>query len=925
MVGDLPAGISAREAEVLDAVGAHLSNAQIAGRLHISVRTVESHVSALLRKLGVADRRELATLAPAAAVRAGAVMPEPWTSFVGRERERAAVLAALGTSRLVTLVGPGGVGKTRLAMEAARGAATPFPSGCAFVDLVPVCEGFVVQEVASVLGVAEGPQQPLLAAVLEHLAPLRVLLLLDNCEHVLMETAAFADRVLAACPGVRVLATSRERLAVAGEHAVPVPPLSVVAGACRETGSEAAALFTERARAVDPGFVAASGVDELCARLEGVPLAIELAAARCASLGVAGLLAAVDDYLRLLAGGRGADPRHHSLRAVIGWSHDLLDDQEREMFRGLGVFAGGFDLSAACAISHAATRGQFADLVGRLTDKSLLATAPGTGRWQMLATVRAYALEQLTMSGDEPSARERHLRWAAETAADIERRVRSGEPDQASWRPGFDAVAGDLRAALSGDVGGRLGEVRYALARSLGQLAYSCRYLAEARGHFARAAQLAPGAGQAAEDLLTQARVAAAEGRGELAFELLLASAGEARTADDDRARSEALAEAVTIAHRISGTFADPVTRSRLSELLAEALQIAPDADPDLAAQLAAAVAWNAGEETSTPDLRLAEAALAAARSAGDAVLISSCLDATAEAERAVGRYQRASQLSAERHRLVGGLSRHDIRAGYEISDSRSITLTVAAGDLPGALSMADPATSDPLVADQPMTLFRRVIPLTLRGEFDAALADVAGMWESWLRAGSSAGHWMAPAAYAAGLIHDLRGDNDSAGEWRDRAVRLAAGLCDKRTDFFAAFADARVALHRGQHDQAARAFAALSIGERPWYETARHWDYDAYAWALAAEAAVAASLPGASRLLASVAPTGRENLWAAACLSRANGRLHQDRAALDESLVGWERIGSRFERACTQLLIPELAAEGQAQLHALGCPMPAP
>src|SRR5215467_16258121 len=390
--------MSAREAQVLDAVGAHLSNAQIAGRLHISVRTVESHVSALLRKFDVADRRELAALAPAAGFRAAATgLPSPWTSFVGRKGERASVLAALGESRLVTLIGPGGVGKTRLALEVARGAASLFPSGCAFTDLVPAGEGFVAQAVASVLGVSEGPQQPLLAAVLEHLAPCRLLLVLDNCEHVLAEVAGFIDRLLAACPGVRVLATSRERLAVAGEHAVPVPPLSLVAGPGAEACSEAAALFTDQASAAAPGFVVSRGVDELCQRLEGVPLAIELAAARCASLGVAGLLAAVDDHLRLLTGGRGADPRHHSLRAVIGWSHDLLDDAERAMFRDLGAFAGGFDLDAACAISHA-TRGQVADLVGRLTDKSLLASAPGGGRWQMLDTVRAYALEQLAMS-----------------------------------------------------------------------------------------------------------------------------------------------------------------------------------------------------------------------------------------------------------------------------------------------------------------------------------------------------------------------------------------------------------------------------------------------------------------------------------------------------------------------------------------------
>ena len=141
---------------------------------------------------------------------------------------------------------------------------------------------------------------------------------------------------------------------------------------------------------MDSGFIAAAAVDELCARLEGMPLAIELAAARSASLGLDGLLAGLDDYLRLLAGGRGADPRHHSLRAVIGWSHDLLDDAERAMFRHLGVFAGGFDLDAACAISADGTRGAVADLIGRLADKSLLVAAhgSGSGRWRMLDTVR---------------------------------------------------------------------------------------------------------------------------------------------------------------------------------------------------------------------------------------------------------------------------------------------------------------------------------------------------------------------------------------------------------------------------------------------------------------------------------------------------------------------------------------------------------
>jgi predicted ATPase len=323
--------------------------------------------------------------------------------------------------------------------------------------------------------------------------------------------AAFTERVLAACPCVRVLATSRERLAVTGEHLVTVPPLSLIADMDGgEAGSEAAVLFTDRARAVGTDFNPAVAVDELCARLEGMPLAIELAAARSASLGLDGLLAGLDDYLRLLAGGRGADPRHSSLRAVISWSHDLLDDAERTMYRRLGVFAGGFDLDAACAISGDAGRAAVADLVGRLADKSLLVAAPGGGRWRMLDTVRAYALEQLAASGEEQAVRDRHLAWAAETAAALEHRTRAAtELAQAEWRPDFDAVVDDLRAAVSRDTGPGPDGTRHRLARRLGQLAYSRRYLAEARGHFELAAALATSDGQAAADLLAQARVAA--------------------------------------------------------------------------------------------------------------------------------------------------------------------------------------------------------------------------------------------------------------------------------------------------------------------------------------------------------------------------------------------------------------------------------
>jgi hypothetical protein len=543
----------------------------------------------------------------------------------------------------------------------------------------------------------------------------------------------------------------------------------------------------------------------------------------------------------------------------------------------------------------------------------------------MLGTVRAYALEQLAASGEEPAVRELHLRWAAETAAALEQRARAaGGSVQAGLRLGFDAVADDLRAALGPGTGPGPDGVRHRLARSLGHLAYSRQYLAEARGHFERAAGLAPGDGQAAADLLTQARVAAAEGRGDLAFDLLLASVGRAKTAGDNRARSTALAEAVTVAHRISGTFKHKVPLSRLRDLLTEAARSAPADDPVVAAQLAAAAAWNAGEGKAAPDPQLAAAALAAARRAGDPVLISGGLDAAAEAERAAGKYQEARRLAAERHALISRLSRDDVHAGYEISDSSSITVAVAAGDLPGALFMADLAAGNPIAADQPMTLFRRVIALALQGDFDAAIAEATAMWEAWLRTGAPPANWMAPAAYAGVLVYGLRGDSDGERDWRSRAAELAAGQTSRNMAAFAAFADSRVALHHGRYDQAATALAGLGIGEQPWYDS-QHWYYDAYAWAIAAEAAVIAALPDAAERLAAAAPVAQENLWAAACLARANGRLHDDHASLEESLAGWQRIGSRFERACTLLLMPDRAAQGQAELDALGCPPPAP
>src|SRR5688500_15264331 len=423
MAGVHPVEVSDREAEVLAAVGAHLSNAQIAGRLHLSVRTVEGHVSSLLRKYGVADRKELAALAgpDAGPPPPGGVagLPAARTSCVGRTAERAGVLAALAEHRLVTLTGPGGVGKTRLAVVVAEAAGPAFPFGGAFVDLVPARADSVPQAVAAALGVGEGPQRPLEAAIAGRLARGRSLLVLDNCEHVVDAAAGFVERLLAACPSVTVLVTSRERLAVPGERVVALRPLPL--------GSDAERLFADRAVApVDPGAVA-----DLCARLDGLPLAIELAAARSAALGGPGLPTGLADYLRRLVGGRGQEARHRSLRAVIGWSHDLLDVEERALFRRLAAFAGGFDLPAAAAVGGVELP-VAADVLGRLVDKSLVVHEKG--QWRLRATIRAVALDRLREAGETADVQGRYRQWAVERAAAL------AKPGGEEWRAEVDAV-----------------------------------------------------------------------------------------------------------------------------------------------------------------------------------------------------------------------------------------------------------------------------------------------------------------------------------------------------------------------------------------------------------------------------------------------------------------------------------------------------
>src|SRR5262249_15568054 len=303
------------------------------------------------------------------------------------------------------------------AIEAAQATGSSLPSRRIFIDLIPVRDGAVAQAVAAALGVSERRRESLAEAIAARIGDSRLLLILDNCEHVIDAAAAFTDHVLSACPGARILATSRERLGLRGERTVRLGPLPL--------GSDAETLFTDRAWVADPEIaVDEATVAEICARLDGLPTAIELAAARIPTLGAAGVLAGLDDSLRLLAGGRGADPRHHSLRALTGWSYDLLDDEQRRFFRHLAVFTGRFTLTATMAVASAGDRAKVADLLGRLAGKRLGAHQPDTpGSWRLLDTVRAFATDQLRANREETQALQRHRAWYAAATPELEKGI----------------------------------------------------------------------------------------------------------------------------------------------------------------------------------------------------------------------------------------------------------------------------------------------------------------------------------------------------------------------------------------------------------------------------------------------------------------------------------------------------------------------
>jgi predicted ATPase/class 3 adenylate cyclase/Tfp pilus assembly protein PilF len=500
-------------------------------------------------------------------------LPIQLTRFIGREAEMATVRRLLSETRLLTLTGTGGCGKTRLALQVAAELVDEYPDGVWLIELATLVSGELVpQSVAMALGVREEPGRPITGTLIDVLRPKRMLLILDNCEHLIDACAAFVDALLRACPGIVVLATGREALGIIGETVSRVPSLSLPperpttegkgalgAPAPRTGGGadalavsalgqgwrpsdgaapnafpnrerraerrerapvieqflryEAVRLFHDRAGQSLPGFTLTPQnvgiVAQMCRQLDGIPLAIELAAARVKLLSVEQIAARLDDRFRLLtAGNRAALPRHQTLRAAIDWSHELLSEPERVLLRRLSVFVGGFSLEAAEAVcaqedrpttnderptdqalldvgrwSLVVGRYEVLDLLGQLVDKSLVLTetvdATEAVRYRLLETIRQYAAEHLRRAGEEATTRGRHRDWFLALAEQAEPHLTG--PEQARWLERLEREHENLRAALDWSAETGDGAAGLRLARALWQFWWVRGYLAEGR------------------------------------------------------------------------------------------------------------------------------------------------------------------------------------------------------------------------------------------------------------------------------------------------------------------------------------------------------------------------------------------------------------------------------------------------------------
>ncbi len=898
---------------MLERVAEHLTNAEIGARLFISIRTVESHVSSLLRKLGAQDRRALVRIAASmekASAAHGASgtqangtarWPSPLTAFIGRAAERAALTDALGSHRLVTAVGPGGVGKTRLAQVVAADMADRYADGAWYVDLVPVTDQAMVSPaLAAALGLGEQQGRSPEDTVLAWLTDRDVLLVLDNCEHLASGVVLLLERLLASCPRLVVLATSRARLQVPYEWVFTVPGLS----ASDDDGGAGDAVALFLARAMSSGSSPAAAADHgriaaICRGLDGMALAIELAAARLPALGLDGLEAGLTDRLRLLAGGSRIDDRHRSLRSALDWSFALLDRPDQAVLRLVSVFAGPFTAHDAATLATGWSTVPASDLapgLAALADQSLLVAIAGrhATRYFALETIRQYAAARLAEAGELADVHARHVRWCLDAGAAL---GADSVPDSGAWRSAFERIADELRSALgwAATRPERRSEA-YQLAMCLAELSFVRGMPGESQRRYEQAAELSQTDAAAAHALHFAAGAASARHFGNDVLRLHREAADVALRAGDRVSAARDLAQAAEFINRAFGLISDIPPDGAVDALLTEARALA-GGDPVAEARIRVAEAF-AGPEDDPATAEATEQALAMARRAGDPLAESAALDQLTAVQLAGGEVRAAAASALRRTTLLAKLPvRAD--AGLEVSDAfcMAADTAVAAGDLPAARGLAERVRDLPFYREEWHLANARLLVVTaLAGDWDDTVAFGQRYLEGWERAGRPRDGNLNRGAYAAATVHGLRGDDSTRTAWLDISHSMTTPAQAARDLECYEFFDALLLLHRGQHAAALRRltrqpedFRSWQNGQwRPWY--AAEW----------AEAAVLARSPDVPDRLRRARLATAGNPIAAAIVSRAAGLAGSDRRELLAAATVLRDAGCRYQWART-------------------------
>ncbi len=861
--------LTSREREVLELVRQRLTNTEIAEQLYLSVRTVETHVSALLRKMGVDDRRALGELAARHGARAArATLPVPLTAFVGRRAELEQLVEAVRANRLVVTAGPGGAGKTRLALEAAHALAPDFSDGCIFVDLVKVSEpSMVMGVVADACDAPERAGATREATLIATLADRECLMIVDNCEHVQDAARTVIERLLVGCSSLRVLATSRLRLMLPFERVIAIGGLSLDAPDGR---SDAATLFVDRMTAAgglpptDQAELVVVG--QICTALDGMALAIELAAARAPSLGLAGLAAALSERLPILTIGSRSDDRHRSLRAAIDWSYDLLEAPVQEALRATAVFAGAFDANALSEVV-----GRPLPLVlqrlANLVDWNLVSLDTSSpGRHRLLETIRQYVVDLDAFEAEEPTLRANHLAWCEHRITDLLEHTTGDE-----WYADADAVLVEARAALAhhiavptnGDDGARF-------AGLWGDLAFQRGSPGEAQRCYQLAAERVAAGMERGAWLRLAAGAASARNVGADTVDLLLQSAQLAVEAGQPDQAATDFAAAAALQLRADGIIDRVVTLDQVSEHLGAA-RTASAGGARAEAAIAVAEGWTLGSTAHSRQTTLRAVQLAEA--AADPLLIDEALDQLAALQLGEGDLFGAADTISRRLEVLAKVP-IDAASGFEHYDALHMACQVnlALGRLEPARQYADRITSLAFLREERHLGFGRRLGVdAMAGEFEVAVEHAALFEQDWRRAGKPVAGNLAVGAYAAAMTFGMLDDEAT----RERWVEITRGLLadpnrlDAATNIWKMLFDGMLALHRAAPDQALELLVVTPTAES-FGTSANHplWlSWYAAAWS---EAAVLTGGPDALERISTARKVAAANEIALAIVERA-------------------------------------------------------